>query len=85
MTRLKHHAHRLTTSGYYVAGFKPSTFYYRSLKDNAPSSIRIYSGRVTRDAQGEWLDPGQYARWHLDGRAIKHEFGDLVLSEGKDL
>ena len=85
MTRLKHHNHRLTTSGYYVAGFKLSTFYYRSISDGTPSSIRIYCGRVTNDPDGKWLDHCEYARWHLDGRAIKHDFGDLVLSEGKDL
>lgn len=85
MTRLTHHTHKLTASGYHVAGVRVSTFNYRSLKDNTPASIRIYCGRVVRDGQGEWLGPSVYARWHLDGRAIKHDFGDLVLNEGKSL
>ena len=42
---------------------------------------RLVMGRqaVFAFIAGEWLDPGEYARWHLDGRAIKHDFGDLVL------
>lgn len=73
MSRLQHHNHRLTTTGYYVAGIKIGIY-----QDKKRYGTRYRSGRITENPQGEWLDPAKQAEWDMQGRAINHNFGDLV-------
>lgn len=70
MTRLKHSSHRITDTGYYVAGFTRWSDHY--------------SGRVVEDPQGEWLDVAQWAEWDKQGKAIEHNFGNLVRGTNND-
>lgn len=77
MTRLRHPNHKLTSTGYYVCGVKRGEHTWRDVKTGQLKHIKYISGRVVENGQCENLHPAQHAKWHLDGRAIKHDFGDL--------
>lgn len=54
MTRkLRHPAHRITSTGYYLAAFTRHDSYY--------------SGRVVEDSDGNWLDVAVYVKWDKQG------------------
>lgn len=79
MTRLRHPNHKLTTTGYYVCGLKRSELNWRDSKTNELKTIKYWIGRITKSPHDETVHPAEWAKWHLDGRAIKHDFGDLIL------
>lgn len=79
MTRLSHPNHRLTSTGYYVCAVKRGELTWRNNRTNELKTIKYISGRITKSPKDESLHPAQWAKWRLDGRAIKHEFGDLIL------
>lgn len=79
MTRLRHPNHKLTATGYYVCGVKRGEHTWRDNKTGQLKTIKYFSGRITENEKGETLHPAEWAKWHLDGRAIKHDFGDLNM------
>lgn len=71
MTRkLRHPAHRITSTGFYITGFTRHSDHY--------------TGRVVEDSDGNWLNTGVYVDWDKQGKAIEHNFGDLVRRKNND-
>lgn len=82
MTRLRHPNHRLTSTDYYVCAVKRGELTWRDNKTNELKTIKYISGRIIKSPDNESLHPAQWAKWRLDGQAVKHEFGDLILGNG---
>ena len=82
MTHLSHPNHKLTSMGYYVCGVKRGELTWRDSKTNQFMTTKYISGRIIESPYGENLHPALWASWRLDGQAIKHEFGDLILGNG---
>lgn len=82
MTGLRHPNHKLTSTGYYVCAVKRSELTWRDSKTNQLMTTKYISGRIIESPHNESLHPAQWAKWRLDGQAIKHEFGDLILGNG---
>ena len=82
MTRIRHPNHKLTATGYYVCAVKRGELSWRDNKTNELKTIKYISGRITKSPHNENLHPAQWAKWRLDGQAVKHEFGDLILGNG---
>ena len=79
MTRLRHRNHKLTSTGDYVGAVKRGEITWRDSKTNQIMTTKYISGRIIKSPHNENLHPAQWAKWRLNGQAIKHEFGDLIL------
>lgn len=79
MTRLRHPNHKLTATGYYVCAVKRGELTWRDSRTNQLMTTKYISGRIIESSHNESLHPAQWAKWRLNGQAIKHEFGDLIL------
>ena len=79
MTRLRHRNHKLTSTGYYVCAVKRGEITWRDSKTNQIMTTKYISGRIIKSPHNGNLHPAQWAKWRLNGQAIKHEFGDLIL------
>lgn len=82
MTRLSHPNHKLTATGYYVCAVKRGELTWRDSRTNQLMTTKYISGRIIESPHNESLRPALWVSWQLNGQAIKHEFGDLILGNG---
>lgn len=70
--------HALTVTGYYVAGVDRHEYVYKN-DHGQLVNFKYISGRVVMDHDDNRMDSAVIVRWRDDGRAIRHEFGDLNM------